>query len=213
VSRSATRELVTFRFAAVILAAGQSSRMGTPKQLLALDGQPLVVRAVHAALASPAWPVVVVLGAHAEKIRPVLAHLPVLVADSPAWAEGMAASIRAGSLGASGSVMILPADMPELDHSDLQTLTQAFAAAPQAIWRGASARGLAGHPVIFPADLVGQLQEILGDAGARAVLGENANRIRLCPLAAEHALTDLDTAEDWAAWRAKAKPSAAKATP
>src|SRR6188508_2888110 len=85
-----------FRYGAVILAAGSSRRMGTPKQLLAVDGRPLLVRAVEAALASPAWPVVVVLGAEAEKIRPTLAHLPVLVAENPAWAEGMAASIRAG---------------------------------------------------------------------------------------------------------------------
>ena len=83
-----------FRFGAVILAAGESSRMGTPKQLLAIGGQPLLVRAVEAALASPAWPVVVVLGAHAEKIRPLLARLPVLIAENPAWSEGMAASIR-----------------------------------------------------------------------------------------------------------------------
>src|SRR5258708_4158463 len=86
----------SLRFGAVILAAGESSRMGTPKQLLLIDGQPLVVRAVEIALASAAWPVVVVLGAHAEKIRPLLARLPVLLADNPAWSEGLASSIRAG---------------------------------------------------------------------------------------------------------------------
>src|SRR3954462_4061434 len=85
-----------FRFGAVILAAGASTRMGQPKQLLPLDGQPLIVRAVEAALQSSAWPVVVVLGANAAAIRPALAKLPVLVAESSAWAEGMAASIRAG---------------------------------------------------------------------------------------------------------------------
>ena len=85
-----------FRFGAVILAAGASTRMGSPKQLIELDGRPLVVRAVEAALASPAWPVVVVLGAHAAQIRPVLARLPVLIAETPEWSEGMAASIRAG---------------------------------------------------------------------------------------------------------------------
>ena len=85
----------------VILAAGASTRMGSPKQLLALDGKPLLVRAVEAALASSAWPVVVVLGAQAEKIRPILARLPVLVAENPAWAEGMAASIRTGTCASS----------------------------------------------------------------------------------------------------------------
>src|SRR5688572_12231388 len=84
------------RTGVVILAAGASTRMGTSKQLLELDGKPLLVRAVEAALNSPVWPVVVVLGANAEKIRPVLARHPVLVTENPAWAEGMAASIRAG---------------------------------------------------------------------------------------------------------------------
>ena len=86
----------SFRFGAVILAAGETARMGTPKQLLPVDGQPLLVRAIEAALASAAWPVVVVLGAHEEKIRPWLARLPVLVAENPAWTEGMASSIRVG---------------------------------------------------------------------------------------------------------------------
>src|SRR3954467_3092348 len=84
------------RFGLAILAAGASTRMGAPKQLLELDGQPLLLRTVEAALASSAWPVVVVLGANAEKIRPTLARLPVLLTENPAWAEGMAASIRAG---------------------------------------------------------------------------------------------------------------------
>src|SRR5688572_2416154 len=75
----------TYRFGAVILAAGASVRMGTLKQLLPIQGQPLLVRAVEAALASDAWPVVVVLGAQAEAIRPALARLPVLIADNPAW--------------------------------------------------------------------------------------------------------------------------------
>ena len=87
----------SFRFGIVILAAGASTRMGEPKQLLVFDGRPLLVRAVDAALASAAWPVVVVLGAHAEKIRPLLARHPVLISENPAWAEGMASSVRAGA--------------------------------------------------------------------------------------------------------------------
>lgn len=64
--------------------------------MLEVEGKPLLLRAVEAALASPVWPVVVVLGANAETIRPALARLPVLVTENAAWAEGMAASIRAG---------------------------------------------------------------------------------------------------------------------
>jgi len=84
------------RFGAVILAAGGSSRMGRPKPLLEIGGRPLVACAAEAALAAAVWPVVVVLGAHAEKIRPALARLPVLPIENPAWSEGMASSLRAG---------------------------------------------------------------------------------------------------------------------
>ena len=83
------------RFGCVILAAGLSARMGSPKQLLEIGGRPLVLRASEAALESPVWPVVVVLGAHAERIRPLFARLPVLVVENPTWQEGMASSIRA----------------------------------------------------------------------------------------------------------------------
>ena len=84
------------RVGCVILAAGAGSRLGQPKPLLDLGGRPLVVRAAEAALASTAWPVVVVAGAHVAGVRAALATLPVLVAENPAWAEGMASSLRAG---------------------------------------------------------------------------------------------------------------------
>ena len=80
----------------VILAAGASRRMGSPKQLIEIDGRPLLVRAIEAALTAPVWPVVVVLGANADALRPLLARYPVLIAENPAWPEGMASSIRAG---------------------------------------------------------------------------------------------------------------------
>lgn len=189
----------------VIPAAGASARMrGGDKLLEPVEAMPLLRRQALLALGLCADVVVTLRPSDVER-HAVLRGLTLQIAWVVQACEGMAASIRAGSLGASGSVMILPADMPELDQSDLQNLIRAHSAAPQAIWRGASAAGLAGHPVIFPADLVVQLQRITGDAGARAVLSAHPERIRLCPLAAEHALTDLDTPEDWRAWRAKAQ--------
>ena len=98
--------------------------------------------------------------------------------------------------------MVLPADMPEITEDDLRCLIAAFEQDPKAIWRGASADG-GGHPGrVPPADLTPALQDLRGDAGARALLKAHAGRVRLCPLPARHALTDLDTPEDWAAWRA-----------
>src|ERR1035441_658540 len=85
-----------FRLGAIVLAAGGSSRMGTVKQLLELDGKPLIVRAADAMLGSPARPVVVVVGAHAEMVRAPIARHPVSVVFNPEWASGLASSIRVG---------------------------------------------------------------------------------------------------------------------
>ena len=94
--RSSMTEAQRSLTGAIVLAAGASSRMGSPKQLLEIDGVPLVVRTVETLLSAPVWPVVVVLGANAAPLRPLLARYPVLLTDNAAWPEGMASSIRAG---------------------------------------------------------------------------------------------------------------------
>ena len=191
-----------FRFAAVILAAGASTRMGTPKQLLELGGQPLLVRAVAAALASPAWPVVVVLGANAEQIRPALAPYPVLVTENPAWAEGMASSIRAGvstlqqfSRHLDGAVIALcdqpafsPAVIAELVAVQRQT-GRSIVAARYAQRHGAPALFLREH---FPT-----LASLTGEEGARALLNDHPERVASVDLPA--LAVDLDTPADVAA--------------
>ena len=122
----------------------------------------------------------------------------------PDAAEGMAASIRTGAVHAPPALtglMVLPADMPDLTSSDLQTIANAWRADPDRIHRAAAADGTPGHPVIFPADLLPELAKLTGDTGARALL--KAHKPREVRLPGRHALTDLDTPEDWAAWRAR----------
>ena len=131
---------------------------------------------------------------------------PVFVPDA---AEGMGASIRAGvsALAADATaVLILPADMPELTADDLRNMLSAQNDAPDAILRAVDCDGRPGHPVIFPADLVPALATCHGDQGAREILRRHAKRIRTVPLPDRHATTDLDTPEDWAAWRATLSP-------
>ena len=100
--------------------------------------------------------------------------------------------------------MILPADMPELETSDLAAVIADFAVAPDAIHRGADADGTPGHPVIIPQRLFPALEGLRGDEGARSVL--KREDVRLTALPGRRALTDLDTPEDWAAWRAGRTP-------
>lgn len=189
------------RFGVVILAAGPSSRMGTPKQLLPVGGRPLVVRAIEAALASTAWPVVVVLGANAEKIRPLLARLPVLVTENAAWSEGMAASVRAGidtlrqfSRGLD-AVVVAPCDQPAFSADIIAQLV----AAQQATGRGIVAsryHGRQGAPALFLREHFAALGALTGEEGARRLLNDDPSRVAAVDLPALG--IDLDTPADYA---------------
>ncbi len=193
-----------FRFGAVILAAGASTRMGSPKQLLELDGLPLVVRAVEAALASPAWPVVVVLGAHTEKIRPALARLPVLIAENPAWSEGMAASIRAGVTTlrqfsrALDGVLVALCDQPAFSADVIAQLLAAQRATGRSIV-AARYGGRHGAPALFTREHFDTLAHLTGEEGARALLNGDPTRVAAVELPT--LATDLDTPDDVAVFR------------
>jgi molybdenum cofactor cytidylyltransferase len=194
-----------YRFAAVVLAAGASSRMGAPKQLLLVDGQPLLLRAVRAALASEAWPVVVVLGAHAEKIRPLLARLPVLVADNPAWPEGMASSIRAGVALARqfsrrlDGVLVALCDQPAFSADTIARLVGARHASGASIV-AARYGGRSGAPALFAAENFPALVALTGEEGARALLNPPAgNTSPIGAVDCPELALDLDTPGDYAA--------------
>jgi CTP:molybdopterin cytidylyltransferase MocA len=200
-----------FRFGVVLLAAGASTRMGRPKQLIEIGGRPLLVRAVEAALASAAWPVVVVLGANAERIRPVLARHPVLVADNPAWAEGMASTLRTGvetlqafSRALDGA-LIAVADQPAFSTEVIARLEAAHRAmvrpGPVPAGRGLTAARYAGRlgvPALFGRGHFAALAALTGEGGARQYLADHAAGATAVDLP-ELAL-DLDTPEDLAAW-------------
>ncbi|AFO91116.1 nucleotidyltransferase family protein [Phaeobacter inhibens] len=195
--------------ATLILAAGRASRMrGRDKLLESVDGTPLLARicaaAKHSAettyvtLPTPDHPRAAVIRDHCQGARPVY------VSDAD---EGMAASIRAG-IGALSraydAVMILPADMPELTASDLAQVVAQSNSTPDQILRATSVDGTFGHPVVFPRRYFAALSQLTGDQGARAILREAQHQgavICPVPLPDQHALTDLDTPEAWAAWR------------
>jgi molybdenum cofactor cytidylyltransferase len=191
-----------FRFGAVILAAGASNRMGTPKQLLEIGGRPLIVRAIEAALASPAWPVIVVLGAHAERIRPVLTRLPVLIAENPAWAEGMAASIRAGvtTLGhfsrALDGVLVALCDQPAFSADHINRLLAAQVATGSSIV-AAHYHGRHAAPALFLREHFPALTAMTGEEGARTLL--NGDPARVAAVDLPELAVDLDTPGDVAA--------------
>lgn len=210
----------------LIPAAGAGRRMrGGDKLLETVDGLPLLARQAARALAT-GWPVLVTLPpgaagvARAEALRRAGAGAPAGAAGQDAdsgggivWrcvpeaGEGMAASLRAGAEAALGAgapgMMVLPADMPELDTPDLLLLGAAFAAGPAgSIIQATAEDGTPGHPVILPARLLPQITRLSGDTGARALLRANPGAVVRRALPGRRALTDLDTPEAWAAWRA-----------
>lgn len=185
----------------VLLAAGGSRRMGRPKQLLAVGGQPLVRHMAGIALAAPVSPVVVVLGACAAEIAPTLDGLSVHVVTHPHWAEGMGSSLRAGVAAALRlapqlrELFIVLADQPNLTVAHLREMLDVRHRTGRSLIASVS-DGIAMPPVLFAAAHFPRLLALRGDAGARALLhGEDAAFV---PVPAGP-LLDLDTPADYAA--------------
>lgn len=191
----------------LLLAAGLSRRMrGRDKLLEPVDGQPLLRRVAQRAIAAGIGPVFVALPPAPHPRYAALAGLELTTVPVPDAAQGMSASLcRALAALPQGApaTMILLADLPELTSADLRRVAEAVdPASSRLIWRGASAEGAAGHPVVIARALFAELAELSGDTGAQPVLRRHDARMELVPLPGEHALRDLDTPEAWAAWRA-----------
>ncbi|MCP9483052.1 nucleotidyltransferase family protein [Shimia sp. CNT1-13L.2] len=193
-----------FMLAILILAAGRSSRMGEDDKLLqVVDGAPLVATMVARARASGS-PVYAALPPDRPARWQALSNSGAVLVNVPDAAKGMGHSIAGGVAALPdgiGAVMILPADMPEITSADIATLCTAWEDAPQdGLLRATSQDGKPGHPVIFPRRCFEDLKALSEDQGARSVL--SGEKPHLVALPDRHALTDLDTPEDWHAWRA-----------
>jgi molybdenum cofactor cytidylyltransferase len=195
-------DATTHACALILLAAGASTRMGRPKQLLTVAGQPLLRRVAETALAAPVAPVIVVLGAGAATIAPCLAGLAVRTVINPRWPEGMGASLGCGietlrqTAPAADAVIIALADHANLSARHLAALI----AARQATGRGIAAtefRGVRLPPVCFDRRYFDALGKLPGDTGARHLLAAHPADVTAVPLATH---PDLDTPEDYRAF-------------
>jgi molybdenum cofactor cytidylyltransferase len=183
---------------AVVLAAGGSRRLGTPKQLLAYRGEPLVRRAAIAALDAGLSPVVVVVGHEAARVRSVLEGLTLAIVENAGWSTGVASSIRCGvlELGRRApnfrAVALLVCDQPLLTPAHLQALAAAVRGG--AVLAASTYAGTQGVPAVFGAPLVPELLALVGDTGAKAVVRRHLSSATLVPFAGgEH---DVDTIGD-----------------
>lgn len=189
-------------YAVVVLAAGASRRMGQPKQLLAINGSPLLRRVVQAAVDAKIGRVIVVLGDKAGQIRPALASLPVDVVVNEAWEEGMGSSLRSGMMaidgdsGALRGVIVVLGDQPEISAAHLIQLSRTQVASAKSIVASRGA-GKLSPPVLFAPVHFPALRASRGDAGARVLLRANPDQIAIVDT---DDLVDLDTPEDYDAF-------------
>jgi CTP:molybdopterin cytidylyltransferase MocA len=190
----------------LILAAGRSSRMGGRDKLAEpVGGVPLLRQKALAALAT-GEPVFAALPGPDHPRAALLDGLTVTRLYPAGAAEGMGGSLRdsVAALPPCGGFLLLLADLPEIDTSHLNTLLAAPDKRPGAlIWHGSDAAGNLGHPVLFDSSLRPEFATLGGDIGARPIVRAHKDRLAVVTLPGTVATRDLDTPEDWAAWRAE----------
>ncbi|MBI5262444.1 MAG: NTP transferase domain-containing protein [Bradyrhizobium sp.] len=183
--------------AAIVLAAGRSTRMGGPNKLLAeLDGKKLVRIATEQALASRASEVIVVTGHQAELIEQALDGLKVKYVRNPDFAEGLAGSVKAGIAAVpetcDGAVICL-GDMPLIDARLIDRLIEAFAPDRGNLIVVPASEGRRGNPVLWSRRFFDELMTLSGDVGARHLITKHAEAVAEVPADGERAFLDIDT--------------------
>ncbi len=185
--------------AALVLAAGKSSRMGGPNKLLEnIAGRPLVRIVAEAALGSKARPVIVVTGHQRERVEAALAGLPVTFAYNPHFADGLGTSLKAGiaALPATADgVIVCLGDMPQVDAPLIDRLVGAFDPDKTALVVIPTIDGKRGNPVVWSRRFFPDLMAVEGDVGARYLIDRYAEAVTEVPLTGTAALTDVDTPE------------------
>jgi molybdenum cofactor cytidylyltransferase len=185
---------------AVILAAGSSSRMGTPKQTLQFHGNSLLRHATLAALDAGCRPVVVVTGANAELCTRELDGLEVSDAFNPDWETGMASSVRAGierllSIDANiGAAVLLLCDQPHVTADVIAGLVAAHEATRKPVIASSYVENF-GVPALFDRTLFTELMQLQGMSGAKEIIKRHASDARLIPF--PQGSVDVDTPDDF----------------
>ena len=196
-----TRPIITNAdVAVVVLAAGGSSRLGRPKQLLRVEGESLLERSVDAALGCSTAGVFVVVGSEEGQMRSELEGRPVLIVENPRWTEGMSTSIKAGvervkdQIPDVGGIILMVCDQPGVSSAHLQQLIQ--------LWRTQSCKAAAtrypegpGVPALLDRAIVDGIGSLEGDIGARELLRAHRDSIVEAELADT---SDIDTPADLA---------------
>ncbi len=186
------------KIAIIILAAGSSSRLGEPKQLLELNGKTLLQKAIETGL-EVSDAVTVVLGANKKIIQPTISDYPIQLALNENWAEGMSSSIQVGmeSLDEKNyrGVLIMLCDQPFVDVLLLGNIISVFEKTKQSIVASAY-KDKIGVPALFGFSFFEKLKNLKGQGGAKALMMRHLDEVRKVDF--KKGEIDVDTQEDWA---------------
>ena len=200
------------RIAALLLAAGQSSRMGSNKLLAEVEGRPMVARVAQRLLSSHARPIIAVLGNEADRVDAALGRLPVERVRNPAFAEGLSSSLKRGLAALPpdiDGVIVCLGDMPLVAGRDLDRLIAAFNPLEGRAIVVPTRHGKRGNPVLWARRFIPEMAELAGDVGAKHLIGGYAELVVEVEMDSDGVLIDIDTPDALAALRDKVKPSAA----
>ncbi len=185
----------------IILAAGASTRMGTPKQLLPYGGRSLLRHAAETAITTGCRPIVVVLGSQAQLLLTELHDLPVQTAENPDWEQGMGSSLRTGmqALRTSAAceldaVLVMLCDQPLVTITHLKSLISTFRETGQLVV-ASEYNQTSGVPALFSNPLFAELINLTGKEGAKQILQRHRDRMITLPI--PEAAIDIDTLEDY----------------
>ena len=200
------------RIAALLLAAGRSSRMGANKMLAEIDGRPMVARTAQRLLSSHARPIIAVLGNQADDVDAALGKLPVERVTNPDFAEGLSTSLIRGLAALPADidgVVVCLGDMPLIAGRDLDRLIAAFNPLEGRAIVVPTRRGKRGNPVLWSKQFVPEMMALTGDAGARKLLDEHADFVAEVEMDTDGIFIDIDTPQALAELRDRVKPNAA----
>jgi len=184
------------RIAAVILAAGRSSRMGSAnKMAVEIDGKPMLRHAIEAAVASGAAETVLVTGYEPDAVARIAAGSPARLVHNPDYADGMSTSLAAGirALGEDvDAALVMLGDMPRISAAMVDRMIETANSAPADAIVMAAHDGRRGNPVLWPRRHFGELTRITGDVGARHLIAEHGASVVAVELGAAAGF-DVDT--------------------
>jgi molybdenum cofactor cytidylyltransferase len=184
------------RIAALLLAAGRSSRMGTNKMLAEIDGRPMIARTAQRLLSSHARPIIAVLGNEADAVDAALGKLPIERVMNPEFADGMSTSLVRGLAAlpadAAGVVVCL-GDMPLITGRDIDRLVAAFNPLEGRAIVVPTRRGKRGNPILWARQFVPEMMALSGDQGARKLIEEHADLVAEVEMDSDAIFIDIDT--------------------